>query len=574
MKKTVSLFLGIVMLLLCFYTCSHGQNNAQTKGIYSYNTTDTVFLQNTRSNLQTLYGNTGGIYFDKTRNKWRVWAGKCPTCSQDSAWVDLLNPSGGGSFDSTNFWRTKSDFSIPADRTVTSDHSLLFTGSGAGASFQTDYFNGSDDTRFQSDENEVSALSTDGTSSTSWSVNPTVSAIQSVKGTIFSRAQFFDDDGIQFDCDDVGTINGRIDIDGTPGSNSQITVESVGTTADKYAHIGTFSSATLSSIFLESRQASGITGTQFTMAHNNFVLESFNGDISIKTSAGGTADDVLISAVSDINLASASIVNTTGGLLYNSTGNLVTNTDFEVNEADRQIEIIDNSAPYLGGFEVISNSSDNLSNLFAGELRLAFDIIGVNETAYISAAGGIQINNTDWDINNGTDDISITTATDGTTINLTPGGAFNLAPSNTTGFGAASVIRAQGTTGNTKDGGNLQLFGGNASGGTNSNGGDVIITSGAKSGSGTQGDIVLDIGSAGGKLRMPGNCGTATLVAGTVTVSYSAVAAGSIIILTSQSDGGTPGFTRISGRSAGTSFTITSSSLTDTSTIGYCVIDP
>lgn len=68
--------------------------------------------------------------------------------------------------------------------------------------------------------------------------------------------------------------------------------------------------------------------------------------------------------------------------------------------------------------------------------------------------------------------------------------------------------------------------------------------------------------------------GTATLVGGTVTVSNTSVTANTRIFLTSQSDGGTPGWLRVSARSASTSFTITSSSGTDTSTVGWLLVEP
>lgn len=67
--------------------------------------------------------------------------------------------------------------------------------------------------------------------------------------------------------------------------------------------------------------------------------------------------------------------------------------------------------------------------------------------------------------------------------------------------------------------------------------------------------------------------GTAVLVGGTVTVSNTLILATSIILLTSQIDGGTPGFLRVSARVNATSFTITSSSGTDTSTVGYLIIN-
>jgi hypothetical protein len=46
------------------------------------------------------------------------------------------------------------------------------------------------------------------------------------------------------------------------------------------------------------------------------------------------------------------------------------------------------------------------------------------------------------------------------------------------------------------------------------------------------------------------------------------------ILVTSNADGGTPGFLRVSARTAGTSFTVTSSSGTDTSTFAYEIFEP
>jgi hypothetical protein len=68
--------------------------------------------------------------------------------------------------------------------------------------------------------------------------------------------------------------------------------------------------------------------------------------------------------------------------------------------------------------------------------------------------------------------------------------------------------------------------------------------------------------------------GTATLVAGTVTVADTTITASSVILITSQVDGGTPGWLRISARSPGASFTISSSVNTDTSTVGYGILEP
>ncbi|MGW7688834.1 hypothetical protein ACWGMA_08060 [Streptomyces asiaticus] len=68
--------------------------------------------------------------------------------------------------------------------------------------------------------------------------------------------------------------------------------------------------------------------------------------------------------------------------------------------------------------------------------------------------------------------------------------------------------------------------------------------------------------------------GTATLTAGTATVSTTAVTANSRIFLTNQALGGTAGFLRVSARTAGTSFTITSSSGSDTSVVAWMLVEP
>jgi hypothetical protein len=67
--------------------------------------------------------------------------------------------------------------------------------------------------------------------------------------------------------------------------------------------------------------------------------------------------------------------------------------------------------------------------------------------------------------------------------------------------------------------------------------------------------------------------GTAVLVGGTVTVANTSVTANSRIFLTSQADGGTPGFLRITAKTNATSFVITSSSILDTSTVAWMIVE-
>lgn len=68
--------------------------------------------------------------------------------------------------------------------------------------------------------------------------------------------------------------------------------------------------------------------------------------------------------------------------------------------------------------------------------------------------------------------------------------------------------------------------------------------------------------------------GSATLSSGTVTVSTTKVTANSRIILTINSSSGTVGTPYVSARSAGTSFTITSTSGSDASTVAWVILEP
>ena len=90
------------------------------------------------------------------------------------------------------------------------------------------------------------------------------------------------------------------------------------------------------------------------------------------------------------------------------------------------------------------------------------------------------------------------------------------------------------------------------------------------------GDLALPKAGSGLRVKEGANCkqGVATLVSGTAIVSNTSITASSRIFLTSQSDGGTPGFLRVSARDVGASFTITSSSPSDTSTIAYQIFEP
>ncbi len=88
----------------------------------------------------------------------------------------------------------------------------------------------------------------------------------------------------------------------------------------------------------------------------------------------------------------------------------------------------------------------------------------------------------------------------------------------------------------------------------------------------------LKIGSAGGGLSIAeganARMGVSTLVGGTVTVANTSITATTRIFLTTQTLGGVIGVQYISARVVGTSFTITSNNVADTSTVAWLLIEP
>jgi hypothetical protein len=87
----------------------------------------------------------------------------------------------------------------------------------------------------------------------------------------------------------------------------------------------------------------------------------------------------------------------------------------------------------------------------------------------------------------------------------------------------------------------------------------------------------LTLSTAGNKLNIAtgsnASVGTVVLTGGTAQVLTSAVLTNSIIQLTTQVLGGTIGVQYVSARSNGVSFTITSTSVSDTSTVGWWIIN-
>jgi len=92
----------------------------------------------------------------------------------------------------------------------------------------------------------------------------------------------------------------------------------------------------------------------------------------------------------------------------------------------------------------------------------------------------------------------------------------------------------------------------------------------------TTGDVKINVAGKGLRVKEGSNAkmGRDTLVDGTVVVSNTSVTANSEIFLTCQTPGGTTGFLSVSARTAGTSFTILSSSATDTSIVAWFIVEP
>jgi hypothetical protein len=87
----------------------------------------------------------------------------------------------------------------------------------------------------------------------------------------------------------------------------------------------------------------------------------------------------------------------------------------------------------------------------------------------------------------------------------------------------------------------------------------------------------VDITVAGSGLRVAEGTnakqGVVTLASGTVVVANTSVTANSRVMLTAQ-DNNSTGALRVSARTAGTSFTITSNNGTDSGVVAYEVFEP
>ena len=105
---------------------------------------------------------------------------------------------------------------------------------------------------------------------------------------------------------------------------------------------------------------------------------------------------------------------------------------------------------------------------------------------------------------------------------------------------------------------------------------DTRLYRSAASSLATDDDFLLNVAGKGVRIKEGSNArmGISTLVGGTVVVSNTSITANTRIFLTCNVPGGTPGFLRVSSRSNGTSFTILSSSGSDTSQVAWFLMEP
>lgn len=93
----------------------------------------------------------------------------------------------------------------------------------------------------------------------------------------------------------------------------------------------------------------------------------------------------------------------------------------------------------------------------------------------------------------------------------------------------------------------------------------------------TDNDFVINGSGKGLRIKEGGagaKMGAVNLVGGTVVVNTTAITNNSRVFLTNQGQVGTAGILRMSAKTAGTSFTITSSSASDASLVAWMIVEP
>jgi hypothetical protein len=270
-----------------------------------------------------------------------------------------------------------------------------------------------------------------------------------------------------------------------------------------------------------------------TTGYNNTAI----GSASLSTNSVGLYNTAIGVSALYLNTDGDSNIAIGATTLYsNTTGNTNTAIGYEA--------LYTNTSGYSNtaiGYDALKNNTTGYYNTADGTLALFANTTGQNNTAIGLQAGY------------GTGANANTTGSNNIFIGVTSVGII-ATESNRTWIGNS-------TTASTWLGGNVHI------GNTADNGlAKLQIT----------GDLQLT--TAGNKLLIATGTNasagtTAAMTAGTITVTTTAALTNSIILLTAQTTGGTAGALRVSARVNATSFTITSSSALDTSTIGWLIIN-
>lgn len=202
----------------------------------------------------------------------------------------------------------------------------------------------------------------------------------------------------------------------------------------------------------------------------------------------------------------------------------------------------DNTQSNVGG-NVTLTSGNSKGSAVGGSINLNLGTGGIG-TGTAGAAGGA------FTLVCGAGGVGSSTGGAGGSINIRAGLGGN---SGTPGAGGEIIFQTAATTSLAE---HLRI----------KNTGDIVVTAGN-----------LQLATIGNGLQVKtgtnSKLGTVTLVAGNATVANTSVTTNSRIFLTSQSDGGVIGFLRITAKTAGTSFVISSSSLLDTSVVAWMIVE-
>lgn len=552
------------IISICLLSLSvQAQTNGIFKGIVSMNVDSAVF-KNVFANLLATYdsGDVGGLYYNRESLKWRIF--------YDSAWHDLIGGSGGGG-GAVNF---ANNGTILSGDTVQQGGDIYKTtnitvGVNDGAGTYLFYDKGYLDFYTNKFGTTTSTHSGEFTIASDGSPNTYISSI--VNGGNFWVS--------------TNTLNG--------GNTHRLDIDSVGNISMPNTH----------SLIV---QSDSVVRFLTTLSNNN---DSYLLSTGVKSAMGIDTNDGVSNFFEIDSVAIYGYTNSIERFKIDSLGNFTVTSPTEI--------FLDNGTGYIqmtNGSGIFIDAGSSEVNLTDTTLVIAVDGDTGSAGQYLASDGAGK---TVWANGSG----STSPAGSDTEIQYNDSGSF----------GASEKYKVRNNTGTSVGEGFSTVYGSYTNSNTlidtalivgsylhpflagtkfyhgiysnnpsatylnfvastgNSvvnNGQSVSITAGAgytTSGNGNGGSVYLEpaIGNGSGingslyiKSGSDRSMGTAVLSGGTVTVNNSTVTANSRIFLTTQSTSGTPGFVYISARSAGTSFTITSSSGTDASTVAWLIIEP